>query len=85
MNQKTATDSAERERLSAGTAQPVRDERPAPPSAPVPGQPDARGALEFFPPDRREELRATWLDIQSAFIDEPRHRYRGLFDRLLSL
>jgi hypothetical protein len=45
---------------------------PAPrPDQPSPAAPDVR-AEEFFPPERRQQLRGTWVDIQSAFIDEPK-------------
>jgi hypothetical protein len=41
------------------------------PDQPAPAAQDIRPE-EFFPPDRRQQLRGTWVDIQSAFIDEPR-------------
>jgi hypothetical protein len=41
----------------------------------------------LLPPQRRDELRASWLEIQSSFIDEPRESVRradGLVQDLLS-
>ncbi len=43
----------------------------AAPDQPAPSPQDVR-AEEFFPPDRRAQLKGTWVDIQSAFIDEPK-------------
>ena len=42
-----------------------------PPDQPAPGTHDVRPE-EFFPPERRQQLKGTWLDIQRAFIDEPK-------------
>lgn len=46
-----------------------------------------RAAEAFFPPERRKELKGTWLSIQSAFIDEPQRAVRnadGLVKEILS-
>jgi hypothetical protein len=83
MNKKIATDPAEQ---LPPVTESHRQERPhepapapppdppalaAPPDQPAPAPQDVRPE-EFFPPERREQLKGTWLGIQSAFIDEPR-------------
>jgi hypothetical protein len=59
--------------------------RPAAASnAPREGPPEADLLL---PPQRREDLRRTWLEIQSSFIDEPPEAVRkadGLVQELLA-
>jgi hypothetical protein len=72
MNEKMAIDPAERQHLSAEGRHPARDDQPAPGPAP-----DVRSTEEFFPPERRQQLRGTWLDIQSGFIDEPQRAVRN--------
>ena len=62
-----------RREAEARADQPV----PAVPQVP-PAPPDQpRGNEAFFPPERREELKRTWVDIQSAFIDEPQRAVRN--------
>ncbi len=56
------------ERAGAASDQPAPSPRP---DQPAPAAQDVRPE-EFFPPDRRQQLRGTWVDIQSAFIDEPK-------------
>ncbi len=75
------TESRRDERLDEPTTAPDQPAAEAPPddqraAAPAPDQPspspqDVRPE-EFFPPDRRAQLKGTWVDIQSAFIDEPK-------------
>jgi hypothetical protein len=75
---KTAVDPAEAQHPMADRPpvadrpQPARADQPAPG-----GAHDPRTGEEFFPPDRREQLRGTWLDIQSAFIDEPQRAVKN--------
>jgi hypothetical protein len=65
MNEKIAIDPAEQ------LPPPTDSRRPEPPDQPAPAPQDVRPE-EFFPRERREQLKGTWLDIQSAVIDEPK-------------
>lgn len=77
MNEKIAVDPAGELPRTEGRA-PARADQPAPmPPQPPPAPPEHARAEAFFPPERREELKRTWLDIQSAFIDEPQRAVRN--------
>jgi hypothetical protein len=73
MNRKIDIDPAEQQPIRTDELEAVPPPQPA---AAAPAQEAPRAELppseEFFPPERREQLKGTWLDIQSAFIDEPR-------------
>jgi hypothetical protein len=86
----------ERSMDTATTDAPIADTRPfeavapdvhrpaAASNAPREGPPEADLLL---PPQRREDLRRTWLEIQSSFIDEPPEAVRkadGLVRELLA-
>lgn len=76
---KTAVDPAEAQHPMAdsppvaGRPEPLRVDQPAPGQTHL----DPRSSEEFFPPERREQLKGTWLDIQSAFIDEPQRAVKN--------
>jgi hypothetical protein len=82
MNKKIEIDPAEQQPPTTESYRhdPPDQRAPAPPDQqaaareadqPAPSPQDVR-AEEFFPPERRAQLKGTWVDIQSAFIDEPK-------------
>ncbi len=86
MNEKIAIDPAEQLPPTTESHRPEPPDRPEPAPPPPPATPAADQPApspqdvrpeEFFPPDRREQLKGTWLDIQSAFIDEPGRAVRN--------
>jgi hypothetical protein len=80
MNEKVRNEKIEVE--PAESTPPMRDDRSQVPPRPSRDRarepfPDVRSAETFFPPERREELKGTWLSVQSGFIDAPQQAVRN--------
>jgi hypothetical protein len=84
MNEKIAIDPAEQQ---PPTAESRREAHARREGQPAPASPQDVRSEALFPPERREELKGTWLSIQSAFIDEPQQAVRnadGLVKEILT-